>query len=176
VDGDGVPYRTLPGTKHPSAAYFTRGSGHNENAAYTEKPEDYTRNMDRLRRKFDTMRLHVPKPQVCEREGAKIGLVCCGTSLYAVEESCEQLASEYQIPASFLRLKAYPFTKEMVEFLDAHERIYVIDQNRDGQLLALLRLEMTGDQINKLRSVRYYGGLPLDARTVTDEIVKQEGV
>ncbi len=176
VDGDGIPYRTIPGTPHPSAAYFTRGSGHNEYAAYTEKPEDYTNNVDRLRRKFETLRSHVPPPQITDPPGAKIGLVCCGTSLYAAEESCDQLAREYDIHAGWLRLKAYPFTTELSNFIDSHERVYVIDQNRDAQLLALMRLEMTAEQIAKLRSVRYYGGLPLDARTVTSQIVKQEGI
>lgn len=176
VDGDGIPYRTIPGTPHPSAAYFTRGSGHNEYAAYTEKPEDYINNVDRLRRKFETLRSHVPLPQITDPPGAKIGLVCCGTSLYAAEESCDQLAREYDIHAGCLRLKAYPFTTELSNFIDSHERVYVIDQNRDAQLLALMRLEMTAEQIAKLRSVRYYGGLPLDARTVTSQIVKQEGI
>jgi 2-oxoglutarate/2-oxoacid ferredoxin oxidoreductase subunit alpha len=85
------------------------------------------------------------------------------------------LLAEYDIPASYLRLKAYPFTPELVEFIARHQRVYVVDQNRDAQLLSLMRLEMTPEQIAKLRSIRYYGGLPLDARTVTDEIVRQEG-
>jgi 2-oxoglutarate ferredoxin oxidoreductase subunit alpha len=176
VDGDGVPYRTLPGTEHPSAAYFTRGSGHNEFANYTEKPEDYVRNVDRLRRKFESIRSAVPEPEVEETAGAKIGLICCGTSKYAVQESRFQLQEEYGIDASYLRPRAYPFSAEVVRFIRAHERVYVIDQNRDAQLLALLRLELDPEDISRLRSVRYYGGLPLDARTVTEEIVKQEAV
>jgi 2-oxoglutarate ferredoxin oxidoreductase subunit alpha len=176
VDGDGVPYRTLPGTTHPQAAYFTRGSGHNENAQYTEREEDYIRNVDRLRRKFEAMRKQVPDPECGERPGSRIGLVCCGTSRYAALESCDQLSNEYGISADWLRLRAYPFTPELVRFVDSYDRIYVIDQNRDGQLLALMRLEMAPEHIAKLRSVRYYGGMPLDARTVTDEIVRQEGI
>lgn len=174
VDGDGIPYRTLPGTAHSAAAYFTRGSGHNESAAYTEREEDYTRNMDRLRRKFETLRTQVPAPEVVDVPGAAVGLVCCGTSRYAVEESCDQLAREYGLNAAWLRLKAYPFTAELARFINSCERIYVIDQNRDGQLLALLRLEAPAEHIAKLRSVRYYGGMPLDARTVTDGIMRQE--
>jgi 2-oxoglutarate ferredoxin oxidoreductase subunit alpha len=176
VDGDGVPYRTLPGTAHPAAAYFTRGSGHNENATYTEREEDFTRNLDRLRRKFETLRTQVPAPQVVEKPGARIGLVCCGTSLYATEESCDQLAKEHDVTASWLRLRAFPFTPELAQFVDKHERVYVIDQNRDGQLLSLMRLEMAPEHIAKLRSVRHYGGMPIDARSVTDEIMRQEGV
>ena len=174
VDGDGVGYRTLPATNHPAGAYFTRGSGHNERAQYTEREDDYMHNMDRLAHKFQTMRKHVPAPEIRYHEDAEIGFVACGTSHYAVGESCDQLLSEYDIPASYLRLKAYPFTPELTEFIERHQRVYVVDQNRDAQLLALMRLEMTPEQIAKLRSIRYYGGLPLDARTVTDEVVRQE--
>jgi len=108
-------------------------------------------------------------------EKAKIGFVAIGTSDYAVRESCDQLKSEYDIDASYLRLRAYPFTEQLLDFIGRHERVYVVDQNRDAQLLGLMRLELDVSLIAKLRSLRYYGGLPLDARTVTDEIVKQEG-
>jgi 2-oxoglutarate ferredoxin oxidoreductase subunit alpha len=175
VDGDGVGYRTLPATNHAAGAYFTRGSGHNDRAQYTEREDDYINNMDRLAHKFQTMRKHVPAPEVRYARDAEIGFVACGTSHYAVGESCDQLLAEYDMPASYLRLKAYPFTPELIEFIDRHQRVYVVDQNRDAQLLSLMRLEMTPEHIAKLRSIRYYGGLPLDARTVTDEIVRQEG-
>ncbi|HTS63170.1 MAG TPA: 2-oxoacid:acceptor oxidoreductase subunit alpha [Candidatus Acidoferrales bacterium] len=174
VDGDGVGYRTLPGTRHLQGAYFTRGSGHNEKAQYTEREDDYVNNMDRLAHKFETMRQFVPEPVVHTREGAHIGFVGFGTSDYAVRESCDQLSKEYGIEASYLRLKAYPFTHHLADFIRRHDRVYVVDQNRDGQLLGLMRLEFDVDLIAKLRSVRYFGGLPLDARTVTDEIVRQE--
>jgi 2-oxoglutarate ferredoxin oxidoreductase subunit alpha len=175
VDGDGVGYRTLPGTNHPVASYFTRGSGHNEKALYTEREDDYINNMDRLAYKFEVMRKHVPAPVIRTAEGAKIGFIACGTSDYAVRESCDQLQNEYDISASYLRLKAYPFTEEVKEFIRRHDRVYVVDQNRDAQLLGLMRLEFDVDLLEKLRSLRYYGGLPLDARTVTDEIIRQEG-
>jgi 2-oxoglutarate ferredoxin oxidoreductase subunit alpha len=175
VDGDGVGYRTLPGTHHPQGAYFTRGSGHNEKAQYTEREDDYIHNMDRLAHKFEAMRRYVPEPVVCVNPKARIGFVSCGTSDYAVRESCDQLKNEYAIEASYLRLKAYPFTGQLLDFIRHHDRVYVVDQNRDAQLLGLMRLELDVDLLAKLRSVRYYGGLPLDARTVTDEIVKQEG-
>ena len=176
VDGDGVGYRTLPGTNHAAAAYFTRGSGHNEKAQYTEREDDYINNMDRLARKFESMRGYVPSPVVENRDHAKIGFVAVGSSDYAVRESCDQLRSEYKTEASYLRLKAYPFTAELTDFIRRHERVYVVDQNRDAQLLGLMRLEFEPDLIARLRSVRYYGGLPLDARTVTDEVVRQEGL
>jgi len=175
VDGDGVGYRTLPGTNHPAASYFTRGSGHNEKAQYTEREDDYINNMDRLAHKFEVMRQHVPAPVVHIADNAHIGFVAVGTSDYGVRESVDQLKSEYDIDASYLRLKAYPFTQRLTDFIRRHDRVYVVDQNRDAQLLGLMRLEFDAELIAKLRSVRYYGGLPLDARTITDEIVRQEG-
>jgi 2-oxoglutarate/2-oxoacid ferredoxin oxidoreductase subunit alpha len=176
VDGDGVGYRTLPGTRHPKAVCFTRGSGHNEKAQYSEREEDYIHNMDRLARKFEAMRGHVPAPEVALNPKAAIGLICCGTSDDAVRESRDQLADEHGIATSYLRLKAYPFTGELAEFIGRHELVYVVDQNRDAQLLGLMRLELAPGLLARLRSVRYYGGLPLDARTVTGEIVRQEGL
>jgi 2-oxoglutarate ferredoxin oxidoreductase subunit alpha len=176
VDGDGIGYRTLPGTNHPSAAWFARGSGHNEKAQYSEREDDYVRNMERLARKFETMRQYVPKPEVIDAAGARIGVVCFGTSRYACEESRDQLMADYHLPASYLRLKAYPFTEELEAFIDAHERVYVVEQNRDAQMLMLMRMEYSPERIAKLRSVRHFSGLPIDARSVTDEIVKQEGV
>ena len=176
IDGDGVGYRTLPGTNHPAASYFTRGSGHNEKAQYTEREDDYVANMNRLAHKFESMRTRLPEPVVNVAPGAKIGFVAIGTSDYAVRESCDQLRNEYNISASYLRLKAYPFSEHLLDFIRSHDRVYVVDQNRDAQLLGLMRLEFDPAMLAKLRSVRYYGGLPLDARTVTDEIVKQEGM
>ncbi len=175
VDGDGVGYRTLPGTNHPAASYFTRGSGHNEKAQYTEREDDYIHNMDRLAHKFEVMRQFVPEPVLHQPEKAKIGFVAFGTSDYAVRESCDQLREEHGIEASYLRLRAYPFTQHLLDFIKRHDRVYVVDQNRDGQLLGLMRLEFEPEILAKLRSLRYYGGLPLDARTVTDEIIRQEG-
>jgi 2-oxoglutarate ferredoxin oxidoreductase subunit alpha len=176
VDGDGVGYRTLPGTDHPGAGFFTRGSGHTESAKYSERPEDYIHNVDRLARKFETIRSHVPPPQVELDEKASIGIVCFGTSRHAVEESRDQLRAEFGLETGYLRLKAYPFTEHLKHFIERHARIYVVEQNRDAQMLALMRMELDPREIGKLLSVRYYGGLPLDARTVTEEIVRQEGL
>jgi 2-oxoglutarate ferredoxin oxidoreductase subunit alpha len=175
LDGDGVGYRTLPGTNHPAAAYFTRGSGHNDKAQYSERENDYINNMDRLAHKFEAMREHVPAPVVQIREKAEIGFIAVGTSDYAVREACDQLKNDYDIEASYLRLKAYPFTPHLQDFIRRHDRVYVVDQNRDAQLLGLMRLELDAELIAKLRSVRYYGGLPLDARTVTEDVAGQEG-
>jgi 2-oxoglutarate ferredoxin oxidoreductase subunit alpha len=176
VDGDGVGYRTLPGTEHPLAAYFTRGSGHNERAGYSERPDDYMRNMDRLARKFETARGMVPPPVVERARGARVGLIAAGTTHWALVESRDQLETEYDLKTSYLRLRAFPFSPEVADFIAAHDRVYVVEQNRDAQLLALLKLELEAELATRLRSVRYYGGLPIDARTITDDIVSQEGL
>lgn len=176
VDGDAIGYRTLPGTNHPNAAYFTRGSGHNEKAQYTEREDDYVNNMDRLARKFETLRKHVPRPVVDVRTNAKVGVIAFGTSQYAVEESRDQLRAEFGIETSYLRLKAYPFTEELLDFIRLYDRVYVVEQNRDAQLLSLMRMEFEPADIARLRSTRYYGGMPIDARTITDDILRQEAI
>jgi 2-oxoglutarate ferredoxin oxidoreductase subunit alpha len=176
VDGDGICYRTLPGTKSQKAAYFTRGTGHNEKAQYSERPTDWVRNMDRLTRKFETARGMVPTPIIDRSEGADIGLIACGTSDYAIVESRDQLLNEHNLRTSYLRPRAFPFNSELEDFVRRHDRTYIIDQNRDGQLYQLVQMDLPAELHTKLRSVCYYGGMPLDARTVTDEILEQEGV
>jgi 2-oxoglutarate ferredoxin oxidoreductase subunit alpha len=174
VDGDGIPYRTIPGTDMP--AYFTRGSGHNEKGQYSERPDDYVNNMDRLRRKFETARQYVPKPEVVDEDGAAIGIIGYGTSHWAIDESRAQLQSEYGLRTGYLRLRAYPFTPELDAFLDRYPRIYVVEQNRDAQMFGLMRLDCTPERVARLRSVLHYSGLPIDARSVTDSIEEQEGL
>jgi 2-oxoglutarate/2-oxoacid ferredoxin oxidoreductase subunit alpha len=176
VDGDGIPYRTLPGTDHPQAAYFTRGSGHNEKALYSEKPEDYQNLMERLARKFETARTLVPAPLVVQTGQSKIGIIAYGTSDFAVTESRDQMKKEFGLEADYLRIRAFPFSREVRDFVASHERVYVVEQNRDAQMLSLLKLDLPTAEITKLRSVRHFNGLPIDARSVTDEIVLQEGI
>ena len=173
VDGDGIAYRTIPGDGLP--AYFTRGSGHNAKGQYSERPDDYVENMDRLNRKFETSRKFVPAPVVQSNANAKIGFIGYGTSHFATEESRDQLSEEMKVETSYFRLRAYPFTEELAAFVDAHERVYVIEQNRDAQLLQLMKLELTPDRQKKLRSVLHYNGLPIDARSITDDVLAQEG-
>ena len=176
VDGDAIPYRTLPGTDHPKAAYFTRGSGHNEKALYTERPDDYQNLMERLDRKFQTARTLVPAPEVVQTGKSKIGLIAFGSSDFAVRESRDQLKKEYGLETDYLRLRAFPFSQEVLAFVAAHSRVYIIEQNRDGQMLSLLKLDLPAEELTKLRSIRHFDGLPLDARTVTDKLVLQEGI
>ncbi len=175
VDGDGIGYRTLPGTEHAAAAYFTRGSGHNEKAQYSERPDDYQNNLDRLNKKFETARSFVPKPEIVSDGKSKVGIIAYGTSHWAITESRDQLKKEYNFEIDYLRVRAFPFTRELHQFIEKHERVYVVDQNRDAQMLELIKLDLHPAQVTKLRSVRHYNGLPIDARSVTDEIVSREG-
>ena len=173
VDGDGITYRTIPGDGLPAS--FTRGSGHNAKGQYSERPDDYVENMDRLARKFETARRFVPKPEVDTVAGAKIGFIGYGTSHWAIGESRDQLREETDVKTSYFRVRAYPFNDDLPAFIDAHERVYVIEQNRDGQLQQLMKLELTPDRQKKLRSVLHYNGLPIDARSITDDVLAQEG-
>jgi len=175
LDGDGVGYRTLPGTDHPAAAYFTRGSGHNDKSNYSERPDDYENNMERLNRKFETARSFVPRPEILKGTNAKIGIIAYGTSHWGVTESRDQLRNEYAIETDYLRLRAYPFTREVPEFIEQHDRIYVVEQNRDAQMLSLLKLDLKPELTTRLRSISHLDGLPLDARSVTDELSTMEG-
>ncbi len=175
VDGDAIPYRTLPGTDHPAAAYFTRGSGHNEKALYSERPEDYENNMLRLGRKFETAKTLVPKPTQEGSGNERIGIIAFGTSHWAVIECRDQLQRENQIATDYLRVRAFPFTQEVHEFVARHERVYVVEQNRDAQLQSLLKVDLDPVQIVKLRSILHFNGLPIDARSVSSVIAKLEG-
>jgi 2-oxoglutarate ferredoxin oxidoreductase subunit alpha len=179
VDGDGVGYRTLPGTQHPAAAYFARGSGHNERAQYSERADDFEKNMERLNRKFETARSFVPRPEIMKGDAAKgpvkIGIIGYGTSHWGITESRDQLREEYGIETDYLRLRAYPFTREVHEFIEQHERVYVVEQNRDAQMLSLLKLDVKPELITRFRSMAHITGLPLDARSITDELTTMEG-
>src|SRR5579859_4741761 len=134
VDGDGVGYRTLPGTDHPAAAYFARGSGHNEKGQYSERPDDFERNMERINKKFETARSFVPRPELAGSGKAKVGILAYGTSHWAIIEARDQLAKDHKLETDYLRVLAYPFTREVHEFIERHERVYIVEQNRDGQM------------------------------------------
>lgn len=176
VDGDAIPYRTLPGTEHPGAAYFTRGSGHDESAEYTESEEAYVRIMTRLDRKFETARELVPPPVVDQVEPVSpLGIIGFGSSDPAIEEARTQLREEAAIEMDYLRLRALPLAPSVLDFITARQRVVVLDQNRDGQMLQLLRAEY-GDRIPSgvLRSLRHYSGHPMDAQTIVDYVTEME--
>lgn len=173
VDGDGVPYRTVPGDEMP--AYFCRGSGHNEWAQYSERPDDYQRNVDRLAKKFENARNWMPAPVVEIHREASIGVIAYGTTHWAVVESRDQLKAEADLETSYYRVCGYPFRQALASFIERHERVYVIEQNRDGQMLSLMKLDLEPDLVRRLRSVLHYSGLPIDARSITDSVLIQEG-
>jgi len=176
VDGDAVGWRTLPGTKHPKAAYFTRGSGHNDAAGYTERPDEYQKVMERLTRKFESARKLVPAPVAVKDGTSKIGFLAYGTTDFALRESMDQVKKEYGKDVDYMRIRAYPFAHEIHDFVASHERVYVVEQDRDGQLASLLKLDLPAEQVVKLRSILHYNGLPIDARTITEEFAAKEGL
>ena len=176
VDGDGIGYRTLPGTRHNKAAYFTRGTGHTESAAYSEKPEDYVAGMERLARKFENARKLVPGPVTVKSGSSKIAFIAYGSSDFAIRESMDQIKREYGQDVDYLRIRAYPFAHEIHDFIAAHERVYIVEQDRDAQLASLLKLDIPAEQTVKLRSILHFNGLPLDAQTVTEEYATREGL
>jgi len=173
VDGDGIPYRTVAGNKHPAAAYFTRGTGHDEEARYTEESKPWEEHLERLKRKYDTARTLVPKPVIEKMAGATVGVIAYGSSASAVEEARSLLKWEKGLKTDFLRLRALPCTKELLAFIEKHECIYIVEANRDGQLRQILSAVMP-DQAGKFRSACHSDGLPLTAKWVKDAILAQE--
>jgi 2-oxoglutarate ferredoxin oxidoreductase subunit alpha len=174
VDGDGIPYRTLPGNRHPKSAYFTRGTGHNEFAVYSESPEVWERVLDRIKKKFETARTLVPKPVIETVKGAKIGLIFYGSTEPAVSEARHILAQQ-GIATDSMRIRAVPFTTEVVEFIGRHKRNYVIELNRDGQMHQLLSLETPQNAAN-LISLSHVDGLPLTADWVVKALTLKDTV
>ncbi len=173
VDGDGIPYRTLPGTRNPKAGFFTRGTGHTDRATYSEKPEDWQDNLDRLARKFETARTLVPRPVVDEPAGARIGVIGYGSSDPAIAEARHLLGAESGTVTGYLRLRALPPGDEVRAFIESRPFTYVVEQNRDAQVATVLRTEYP-DLAPRIRSVLHYNGLPIDARTIMEGITRQE--
>jgi 2-oxoglutarate ferredoxin oxidoreductase subunit alpha len=176
VDGDAIGWRTLPGTMHPKAAYFTRGSGHNDAAGYTEKPDEYQAVMERLSRKFENARKLVPAPVAMKSGTSRVGFLAFGTTDFALRESLDQIKKEHGKDVDYMRIRAYPFAHEIHDFVAAHERVYVVEQDRDAQLASLLKLDLPAEQVVKLRSILHFNGLPIDARTITEEFATKEGL
>ncbi len=171
-DGDGIPYRTVPGNRHPTSAYFLRGTGHDEQARYSEDPEVWLRMMQRLKRKYQTARQFVPKPVLLRTEGARLGIIGYGSTEAAILEARHQLETRHGIKADFMRLRAIPFTPEVEEFIEQHEQVFVVEMNRDGQMAQLLTLEYP-QHATRFKSVAHQDGLPASARWVREGILAQ---
>ena len=169
-DGDGIPYRTVPGNKHPMSSYFTRGTGHDENARYTEDSSVWLRNMDRLKKKYETARQFVPAPVSYTKPGATIGIIGYGSTEAAILEAVHQLETDHGIIADYLRIRALPFTQEVADFVGRYDQILVVEQNRDGQLNQLLTIEYP-NQATNFRSVAYGDGMPASAKWVREGIL-----
>ena len=172
VDGDGIPYRTIPGNRHPRAAYFTRGTGHTEDARYSEDNQVWHDMLERLKKKYNTARQYVPGPVFDAMEGAQIGIIGFGSTEPGISEARHQLA-QLGLITDFMRIRAVPFTAEVGDFIRQHQRCYVVEMNRDGQIHQLLTLEYP-DLATKLISLAYTDGLPLTARHVRRAILAKE--
>jgi 2-oxoglutarate ferredoxin oxidoreductase subunit alpha len=173
VDGDGIPYRTLPGTHNAKAAYFTRGTGHTDRATYSEKPEDWKGNLDRLTRKLDTARKLAPGPIIKSEPGARVAIIAYGSSDPAIEEARYRMREERGWASDYLRIRALPFSAEVRKFIEEHDCVYVVEQNRDAQMASVFRMEMP-DLAPGIRSILHYDGLPIDARSILNAIYEAE--
>ena len=172
IDGDGIPYRTVVGNQHPKASYFARGTGHDDYGGYSEEPDVWERIMERLAKKFVTARNILPRPIIQEMAGAEIGIIAYGSTDPAVEEA-RMILAENGLKTDYLRIRAIPFSQEVIDFVAQHQRTYVVEINRDGQLKQLLTLEIP-HLCTQLRQVSHVDGLPLSARWVKDQILGQE--
>lgn len=173
VDGDGIPYRTVPGTDHPFAGYFTRGTGHDEMATYSERSDDWMENMKRLRLKMDTARAMLPQPIIDDGTNADIGIITFGTNDEAIREARDWLTND-GIKTNYLRVRALPLAASVSAFIDAHKSVFVIENNFDGQLTQLIRLEHP-ENISHVRPLTLGDGLPMTPSWIYDNLKEQEG-
>jgi 2-oxoglutarate ferredoxin oxidoreductase subunit alpha len=173
VDGDGVCYRTIPGTEHPLAAYFTRGTGHNEKSGYSERPEDWKKNLDRLARKLETARAALPAPVIDDVLGSRVGLLAYGGTHWALVEARDQLRDQ-GIQTSYCRIRALPASDQVQHFIERHQRIYVVEQNRDAQVTTLLKATLTGALADRLVPIIHYNGTPIAAENIVRPILSWE--
>lgn len=173
VDGDGIPYRTIPGNKHPMSAYFLRGTGHTEEARYTEDATTWARMMDRIKKKYDNAAEFIPAPVIDIQDGASIGIIAFGSTEPAIHEARQQLKAEEGIKSDSMRIRGIPFTKEVQKFIESHEQNFVIEMNRDGQMYQLLLVEYP-QLANKMTSAAFNDGLPATAKWVKDSILIKE--
>lgn len=171
ADDDGIPYRTLPGNRHPLASYFTRGTGHDEYAKYSEEPEVWTRMMARLKKKYENARQYLPKP-VVDGQGQRVGIIAFGSTEPAVREA-RHLLQQKGLQTDFLRLRALPFSQEVTDFISAHEVVYVVELNRDAQLHQILTVKHPAQAL-KLRPLAFNDGMPPTARWIFDDILAKE--
>jgi 2-oxoglutarate ferredoxin oxidoreductase subunit alpha len=170
VDGDGIPYRTLPGNLDPRSGYFARGTSHDEYAHYTESPETWERLFNRIAKKFVTALQYIPKPVLAQTIGAEIGIISSGSADPAVVEARDLLLAK-GIKTDYLRIRSIPFSNEVEQFLRSHKQVFVVELNRDGQLLQLLTLKYPG-MAEKMVKTAHMDGLPLTAKWVVEQLMQ----
>jgi len=173
VDGDGIPYRTIPGNKRPASAYFLRGTGHNEDARYTEDAATWARMMDRLKKKYDNAAKFIPAPVIDRQAGASIGIIAFGSTEPAIREARHQLETEAGIKSDSMRIRGIPFTDDVFKFIESHEQNFIVEMNRDGQIYQILLVEYP-HLAEKLTSVAFNDGLPATAKWVKDSVLTKE--
>jgi 2-oxoglutarate ferredoxin oxidoreductase subunit alpha len=173
VDDDGIPYRTIPGNKHPASAYFLRGTGHDENAAYTENPATWARMMERIKKKYNNAAKFVPVPLIDRQEDANVGIIAFGSTEPAIREARHQLEAEAGIRTDSMRIRGIPFTDDVFKFIESHDQNFVVEMNRDGQMYQLLLVEYP-HLTAKLTSVAFNDGLPATAEWVKDSVLAKE--
>jgi 2-oxoglutarate ferredoxin oxidoreductase subunit alpha len=174
IDGDFIPYRTVPGNRHPDSAFFTRGTGHDEYANYSERPRDWEQNLCRIKRKIHSSRTETPQPIIKKQRGAKNGLIAFGSTDSAVQEALDYL-KEDGCKLNYLRLRALPLAQEVLDFIQNHEKVYVLENNRDGQMHGILSLEVP-QKASDLISVAHIDGLPLSAEWIRESILEEENL
>jgi 2-oxoglutarate ferredoxin oxidoreductase subunit alpha len=173
ADGDGIPYRTLPGNQHPASSYFTRGTGHDENARYSEEPEVWANVLLRIKRKYHNAAKLIPAPVIDQVEGATTGIIAFGSTDPAIQEARYLLEAEAGLKSDSMRIRGIPFSQEVREFIESHEQNVVVEMNRDGQMYQLLLVEYP-DLAGKLSSVAFNDGLPATAKWVKESILSEE--
>ena len=169
-DGDGITYRTVPGNKNPMSAYFTRGTGHDENARYSEEADVFVKNMDRLVKKHETARKYVPAPVLHKTKGATVGIIGFGSTESAIIEATHKLDKDHGLKADFLRVRALPFTKEVTKFIEKYDQIFVVEMNRDGQMNQILTMEYP-QHASQFKSVAFGDGMPASAKWIREGIL-----
>lgn len=169
-DGDGIPYRTLPGVS-PKAAYFARGSGHNQYGTYTEDSADYQIVVDRLLKKWDSAKKLVPRAVIDATAGSDVGLVSIGSCDGAIREAIDVLKT-HDVGVNYMRIRGFPFSEDVERFLANHRVLFVVEQNRDAQLRSLLTLE-TAVEKAKLRSLLHYSGLPISSSFIVEGVLDE---
>ena len=173
VDGDGIPYRTVPGNRHPAAAYFTRGTGHDPFAKYSEEPDVWEENLNRIKSKFITAKKYLPEPIIEKNGSSKEAIITLGSTVYAVRETVALRKQNEGKEFDLMRIRAIPFSDSVRDFIAAHEKVYIVEMNRDGQLYEELLVNMP-DLAGKLVSVAYSDGMPPSASRIISEMQKKE--